>query len=72
MNIPGKSLPIPDEDTKEFWEGCKRGELLIQRCNKCEKYRFQPRAICPYCMSLESEWTKTGGKGKVYSLSGIS
>ncbi|MDY6862787.1 MAG: Zn-ribbon domain-containing OB-fold protein [Thermodesulfobacteriota bacterium] len=68
MQTPTKPLPIPDEDTREFWEGCKRGELLIQRCNRCERYRFQPRAICPDCMSLENEWKKVSGKGKIYSF----
>ena len=24
--------PIPDFDATEFWAGCNRGELMMQRC----------------------------------------
>jgi len=59
--------PIPDFDATEFWAGCNRGELLMQRCAACKKFRWLPRPMCPFCNSLEREWTKMSGKGKVYS-----
>ncbi len=62
-----KPLPLPTQDTREYWEGCRRHELLIQRCRKCGTFRFYPRPMCPDCNSLESEWIKAGGKGRVYS-----
>ena len=63
-----KPLPVPDNDTKEFWEGCKRHELLIQKCNKCSTYRYPPRSICPNCFSEDSIWEKVSGKGQVYTF----
>ena len=50
--------PIPEFDAQEFWDGCNRGELLMQRCKACEKFRWLPRPMCPYCNSLEREWVK--------------
>lgn len=63
-----KMLPIPDGDTEEFWKGCKRHELLIQRCKSCGIYRFYPRPICSNCSSMEWGWVKSGGKGQIYTF----
>jgi uncharacterized OB-fold protein len=62
-----KPLPIPDGDSKTYWEGCSEGKLLIQHCLDCEKHIFYPRAVCPHCMSDCLEWIESSGKGKVYS-----
>ena len=64
---PNFPPPIPDYDAEEFWAGCNRGELLMQRCAACKKFRWLPRPMCPSCNSLEREWTKVSGMGKVYS-----
>jgi len=62
-----KPLPKITWETREFWEGCKRHELLIQRCKDCGTYRHYPRPICPNCSSWNVEWAKISGKGKVYT-----
>lgn len=68
MNEYKKPLPIPDEDTKPFWDSLKEHKLRIQLCSQCGRFRFPPRVICPYCMSLDSKWIEVKGKGKVYSF----
>ena len=67
MDKPRKPLPVPDLDTKEYWEGCKRHELLLQRCNQCGHYRFPPSPMCHHCMSMSYEWTRVSGRGRLYS-----
>jgi len=64
--------PIPDFDAEEFWAGCNRGDLMMQRCAACGKFRWLPRAMCPFCNSLEREWVKVSGRGKVYSYTVIT
>jgi len=66
--IEGLPLPDPDEDSKPFWEGCARGELHMQRCSICERFRFYPRPMCPHCRSFESEWVRMSGRGTLYSF----
>ena len=34
----GKQLPVPDEDSMVFWEGCRRHRLLIQQCAACDAF----------------------------------
>jgi uncharacterized OB-fold protein len=62
-----KPLPFPDTDTQEFWDGTKRRELLVQKCNNGH-LRYPPRPICPECFSQESKWEKMSGKGEVYTF----
>lgn len=62
-----KPLPFPDEDTQEFWDGAKRHELLVQKCNH-NHLRYPPRPICPDCFSQEFKWEKMSGKGEVYTF----
>lgn len=64
-----QTMPIPlvDLDSAPFWEGCNRGELLLQRCGKCGEYRYPPRPLCPTCHSFETRWERASGRGRVYS-----
>lgn len=63
-----KPLPFPDGDTKEFWDGAKKHELLVQKCSQCDSYRYPPSPICPKCFSSNFKWEKVSGKGEVYSF----
>ena len=64
--------PIPDFDAEEFWAGCNRGELMMQRCAACRKFRWLPRPMCPFCNSMDREWVKVSGRGRVYSYTIIT
>ncbi len=61
-----KPLPEVTEDNRPFWEGCKRHELLLQKCNNCGHLRYAS-PTCPQCWSMEHEWVPSSGKGKVYT-----
>jgi hypothetical protein len=62
-----KPLPLPNSDTKEFWDGAKRHELLLQKCSQCGNYRYPPSPICPNCFSQDFKWEKASGKGEIYT-----
>jgi len=64
----GKPLPEPTPESEPFWEACRRHELLLQRCNRCESVWFPPSAVCPGCLSEAWSWTRTSGRGTVYSF----
>ena len=49
--IASRPLPIPTFDTAAFWEGCRGGRLLLQRCNACARLQFYPRKYCTACMA---------------------
>lgn len=63
-----KPLPIVNEESRPFWEACKRHELVLQKCKDCGEIRFYPRALCGNCLSTSTEWIRASGKGTVYSF----
>ena len=60
-------IPVPDPESIEYWEGCKRHELLIQKCSGCGELRHYPRLSCSHCTSEDYEWLPSSGKGVLYS-----
>ena len=63
-----RQLPIPDEDTLVFWEGCRRRRLLIQQCDDCYVFRFPPSPLCPQCSSSMTTWQQDSGEGEVLTF----
>ena len=57
--------PIPEVQpwSQKFWEGTKRGKLLIQLCKDCNSKIFYPRKYCPECWSDKIDWVEASGKG---------
>ena len=59
--------PLSPELTKPFWEAAKRHELMIPRCQKCDKFFFYPREECPRCFSQDLGWATVSGKGRLHT-----
>jgi uncharacterized OB-fold protein len=62
-----RPLPVPNEWDRGFWDAAKKQELVVQCCGRCKKVRSFPRLMCPSCRSLEFEWLRASGKGRLYS-----
>jgi uncharacterized OB-fold protein len=65
--MPKRPLPEPTPETREFWDGARRGELRIQRCRSCQRAYFYPRPFCPHCVSREVEWFTASGRGRLHT-----
>jgi len=63
-----KPLPNVNQDSKEFWTGCKVHELRFQKCKDCGHIRWPASMICPLCYSRDTQWIVASGKGKVYTF----
>ena len=59
--------PGVDWETRAYWEGCGRGEIVLQRCRACKKIQHRPRAFCISCLSDEIEHFAASGRGTVHS-----
>lgn len=62
--------PLPDitPESRPFWEGCKRHELLLQRCSACGAFQHYPRGVCASCWGTDLEWQPSSGRGTVYTF----
>lgn len=63
-----KPLPIVNDLNRPHWEGACNREFLIQRCADCGHVWFPPEANCSHCLSTNTEWIKSSGRGTVVSF----
>jgi uncharacterized OB-fold protein len=62
--------PLPDprfEPLQGFWAGAARGELCLPRCEACSTWCWYPRERCRSCGGTELRWTRTSGRGTLFS-----
>ena len=62
------SLPIPDPDSRPFWQACQEERLVAQACGGCGKLRLPPLPACPECHSRDFQWEELSGLGSVWSF----
>ena len=62
-----RPIPPTSELTKPYWDAARRGELTLQRCERCGQRPFPPRAHCPGCGASSLSWAPVSGRGIVHS-----
>ena len=67
MSRTSRPLPQPTPETQHFWDGCKQGQLLLQRCDDCTKAYYPPRPFCPACSSRAVSAFPASGRGTLAS-----
>jgi len=60
--------PHASWETRGYWEGCGRGEIVLQRCLDCGRVQHRPRALCAHCLSSDIEHFVASGRGHVYTF----
>lgn len=61
---------LPDTSWRElapFWEGLRRGQLMLPRCPRCGRFQWYPQAMCPGCRHIGLEWVPVAPYGRVYT-----
>ncbi len=66
---PAIKHPAPHAswETRGYWEGAGRGELVLQRCRSCGTVQHRPRGVCATCLAGEPEHFVASGRGTVYT-----
>lgn len=69
----GMPLSVDDLDIEnlEYFRHCAEHDFHLQACGSCGLLRYPPTTACPWCMSLESHWTRVEGKGAVHSYTEV-
>jgi uncharacterized OB-fold protein len=63
-----RPLPKPTPATQAFWDGAKKGKLMLQWDPTAKKYQFWPRANSVRTGKRNLQWKPTSGKGELYSF----
>jgi uncharacterized OB-fold protein len=63
-----RPIPAPTQLTAPYWAACRRGELSIQRCARCDRRVHFPEAECPFCGGMDLPYETVSGRGTVHTL----
>jgi len=63
-----KPIPEPDERSQEFFDGAKRRELMISRCDDCNAWLHPAAPVCTECQGPNLSWAKASGRGTVFTF----
>jgi hypothetical protein len=70
MALKRADFPLPDltdERTAEYFAGAARGELVLPRCDSCNRFVWYPEEECPHCGARSFTWTRVSGRGRVFT-----
>lgn len=59
--------PVPDRDSKPYWDGLAEGEFRLQRCAACRALRWPARALCNRCHAFDHAWEPFDGSARIVS-----
>jgi uncharacterized OB-fold protein len=62
-----KPLPAISSLSQPYWDGLRRHEFSLQRCDQCANIWYPPAPLCPRCWSRKFSWTTLSGRGRVNS-----
>jgi uncharacterized OB-fold protein len=60
--------PYASWESRGWWEGAGRGELVLQRCTSCGIVQHKPRALCVQCLTDTIEHFVASGRGTVHTF----
>jgi uncharacterized OB-fold protein len=64
-----RPLPDPSWESKSFWTGGERGQLLIHRCRSCQHFFHPPAPACFRCRSTDVGPEPVSGRATVAASS---
>ena len=64
---PGITAPYPSIHSQPYWDACREGRLLYQRCPTCGFTGLRPTTVCGSCRATTLEWVESAGSGSLYS-----
>lgn len=62
-----KPMPAISSLNQPYWDGLKQRQVVMPKCNDCDKLWYPPAPFCPECWSRSFSWQQLSGRGKVNS-----
>ena len=59
---------IRDDQSSDFFEGTRRGELLLRHCLDCGHWCAPQQQSCTACHSAALEWLPSSGRGRIVTF----
>lgn len=71
--LSARPSPVPDDESRPFFEAANRSELFIRHCPACGAFAWPtPRLnTCQICLTPGLEWEQVSGRGIVHSITRV-
>ena len=63
-----KPVPESDEEWQPFFDGARRGALMIQQCTQCSTSLAPGTPLCTECLSESPQWVQATGRGTLFTF----
>jgi uncharacterized OB-fold protein len=60
-------VPAETELTAPYWAAARRGEVLLQKCERCARVWHPPAPLCPGCRGSSWSWLPAAGTATLVS-----
>jgi hypothetical protein len=69
LSAVARPVPVPDEESRGFWEAAAAHSLALARCIQCGKLSHPPDTVCPFCGSTDPAFAfeQVDGSGSIRS-----
>jgi uncharacterized OB-fold protein len=69
----GMKLVVRDDDSinARFFKFCADEDFHLQSCSHCGQFRYPPSTACPFCSSLDYDWTPAPRQGRVHTFTEV-
>jgi len=64
-----RPIPIPQIESKPFWDAVRDHRLVMQYCADCGKLNWFPRGSCAFCGHEKFDWKECAGTGTLETFS---
>ena len=68
MSLATRPRPLVDNWNRSFWDACREGRLVLQRCKGTGRCFFPPAPVSPFTGRPEWEWIAASGRGTLWSF----
>lgn len=65
--LPKVAVDVTPE-SRPFWDGLGRGEIVVTWCDACDRQVWPPRDRCPVCLGAPVGTRTLSGEGTLYSF----
>lgn len=66
--LPPRPSPEITAYASPFWAAAREHRLVVQQCERCDRFQHYPRPWCTNCLGNELQWVDASGHGTVYSF----
>jgi uncharacterized OB-fold protein len=64
--------PLLDDRSREWFDACQNGRLLLQRCATCSHVQFYPRPHCVNCFGTQVDFFAASGEATLHTFTVVN